>query len=262
MPPEASAALLDELLVPGRRLVFCDDTDLDGKAVAALEPDIRILVAVQIGSEAYAPAAAQISAYLAGLGMPEFHSTEIAIPKSNSPWKSVPTEQRIEALAWLGTLFGTLDAKVSYARIPKAQFHELKAQAQDLGTVGVGFKSGLKRVFLRCLFEELEQADEPGMIVLDQEGITNEPTVEHWPEGKFLVGGGPIVAPSHDVPGLQLADLAAWSIGRMLRHRERFNEGVATPFDQVALEVVAGFDGLRDMLASATARESELAGPT
>ena len=261
MPPNDPLDLPGELNVPGRRLVFCDDTDLDGKPVAALEPDIRILVAVEVASETYAPAATQMAAYLAGVAMLEFHATEIANPKSNSPWKSVPMGQRVEALGWLGELFATLNAKVSYTRIPKAQFHELKAQAQELGAVGVDFKTGLKRVFLRCLFEELEQAGDPSMIVLDQDGTTGEPKVEHWPEGKFLVGGGPIVAQSHDVPGLQLADLAVWSIGRMVRHRERFNEGLATPFDRVALEVVAGFDGLCDLLGSAAARETEFAGP-
>ena len=149
-----------------------------------------------------------------------------------------------------------IEASVSFARIPKAQFNDLKAQAQQLGSVGVGFKQGLRRVFLRCLFEECEQHAQPTLIVLDQEGPVAAPTVEHWPEGTFLVGGGPIVARSGDVAGLQLADLAAWSVGRYIRHRERFNQAAATPFDQIAMTVVGRLDGLRNLIATATARES------
>ena len=262
MPPDTAVDLHAELSVPGRRLVFCDDTDLDGKPVAALEPDIRILVAVELTSDAYDGAATEIADHLASLGMAEFHATEVANPKTKSPWKTVDKSKRIEALRWLAGLFGSLEARVAYTRIPKGQFNELKGQAQKLGAVGVDFKSGLKRVFLRCLFEELKQAVEPSLIVLDQDQSTAEPKAQHWPEGEFLVGGGPFVAQSHDVAGLQLADLAAWSIGRHLRHGKRFHEGGATPFDEVAMEVVAGFDGLRDLLGSAAAREAADVSPS
>lgn len=256
MPLELASGILDELVVPGRRLIFCDDTDLEGRPVAMLEPDLRILVAVELDSGAYASAALQMAAYLDNLGMPEFHATEIANPGSKSPWKAIDTDRRIEALEWLGDLLAGLEASVSFARIPKAQFNELKAQAQQLGSVGVGFKQGLRRVFLRCLFEECEQYAAPTLIVLDQEGPVAEPTVEHWLAGTFLVGGGPIVARSSDVAGLQLADLAAWSVGRYVRHRERFRGTKATPFDQIALTVVGRLDGLRDLIATATTRES------
>ena len=67
-------ALLDALTVPARTLVFCDDTDIAGQPVPWLQPDLRILVAVEMSSETYGAAAAKLEARLAGLGMPEFHA--------------------------------------------------------------------------------------------------------------------------------------------------------------------------------------------
>lgn len=250
--------LLDHLKPPRRTLVFCDDTDI-AAGVPWLRPDLRILVAVEMSSERYAPAAAGIEAALERLGMPEFHATELANPKK-SPWRNVSAEGRVEALRFLADLFNSTGARVYQARIPKDQFVTLKARAQRVGKVGVGFKHGLKRVFLRCLFDHLEAQGGETVVVMDQDRNLVEPVVEDWPEGRFLVGGGPIAARSVDVPGLQLADLAAWSINRMLRRRPCFDDGTATDVDRAALEVVGNLNGgLGDLLALSAAVRPEAA---
>ena len=247
--------LLENLTQPGRSLVFCDDTDIAPHPVPWLQPDLRILVAVELGSEAYAAAAADMTARLASLGMPEFHAAEIANPNGKSPWKAVTPDARASALHFLAAVFNGSGARVHQAHVPKSQFADLKAQAQLVGKVGVGFKIGLKRVFLRCLFDHLAAAGGETIVVIDQDKPLAEPVVEQWPEAVFLVGGGPIAARSIDVPGLQLADMAAWSINRMLCRRPCFDDGTATDVDRAALELVGNLDGLGNLLALSAAAE-------
>lgn len=147
-------------------------------------------------------------------------------------------------------------ARVHEAHVPKAQFAALKAQAQLVGKVGVGFKQGLKRVFLRCLFDHLGPAKERAIVVMDQDKPLAEPVIESWPEASFLVGGGPVAARSVEVPGLQLADMAAWSLNRYLCRRPSFVAGTATEIDRAALEVVGRLDGLGNLLAMSAAAEA------
>lgn len=246
---------LANLTEPGRTLVFCDDTDIAPQPVPWLQPELRILVAVEISSEAYTVAAAELAARLAILGMPEFHATEIANPGGKSPWKAVSSDERASALHFLADVLNASGARVHQAHVPKAQFAEVKAEAELTGKVGVGFKMGLKRVFLRCLFDHLAAAGGEAIVVLDQDKPLAKPVVEHWPEAAFLVGGGPIAARSIDVPGLQLADMAAWSINRMLCRRPCFDDGSATDIDRAALELVGNLDGLGNLLALSAAAE-------
>lgn len=49
------------------------------------------------------------------------------------------------------------------------------------------------------------------------------------------------MAPSHMVRGLQLADLAIWSMQRYQTKRAGFDDGTATAIDEVARNVVSGF---------------------
>jgi hypothetical protein len=247
--------LLANLAEPGRTLVFCDDTDIAPQPVPWLQPDLRILVAVEMSSEAYAAAVVALEARLASLGMPEFHAAEIANPNGKSPWKAISAEDRASALHFLAGILTGSGARVHQAHVPKAQFDQLKAQAQLVGKVGVGFKMGLKRVFLRCLLDHLATAGGEAIAVLDQDKPLAQPVVEHWPEAAFLVGGGPVAARSTDVPGLQLADMAAWSINRMLCRRPCFDDGTATDFDRAALELVGNLDGIGNLLALSAAAE-------
>ena len=62
-------------------------------------------------------------------------------------------------------------------------------------------------------------------------------------EGTFLVGGGPIVANSASVPGLQLADMAVFSIGRYLQNRDHIASGSGKGFDLIALDTIAALAG-------------------
>jgi hypothetical protein len=199
-------------------------------------------------SERYAVAFTEMKNMLKKLGQAEFHVTEIVNPKAAATWKRVPIEERRKALRFLGGLLAKSITKLYYAYVSRGQYEQLKRVAEKYGSVSVGHKAGLKKVFLRCLFERLSSAGAKKAVILDQDKALEAPVVESWPEGEFLCGGGPIVADSASVPGLQLADMAAFSIGRYLRKREEIAAGGDNDFDIIVLETIAGLEGRCELI--------------
>lgn len=250
--PASELPLTNQLAVAGRTLVFCDDTDIAGQPVAKLRPDIRILVAVQVASESYAALDAAMTAALDQYGVDEFHATDIAT--GNRAWKGRSEVQRAAALAFVAEQLSIHAVRIGAVWLPKEQYPQIRKDAEKIGKVGVGFKQGLRRVLVRSVVERLAAGSRPAMLWLDQDSPQARPKVEQWPEATFLVGGGPIVAPSHMVRGLQLADLAVWSVQRFQVMRASFDNGSATAIDKVARDVVAGFPtGFDDLRGTAHA---------
>lgn len=250
--PASDLSLTNQLAVGGRTLVFCDDTDIAGQPVSKLRPDLRILVAVQVASENYAALDAAMTAALDQYGVAEFHATDIAT--GNRAWKGRSEEQRATALAFVAEQLSIHAARIGAVWLPKGQYPKIRKDAEKIGRVGVGFKHGLRRVLVRSVVERLAVGTRPAMLWLDQDNPLAGPKVEHWPEATFLVGGGPIVAPSHMVRGLQLADLAIWSVQRFQVMRASFDDGTATAIDKVAQDVVADFPtGVDDLRGDAHA---------
>jgi hypothetical protein len=233
--------LQNMLRVPGQTLIFCDDTDIQKRPVRTLEPDLRILVALQIDSAKYPAIEAALFAKLKDTGVSEFHATDIAT--GNGPWSGCSMERREAVLQFLANIVAADVSRVGAVWLPQHQFPELKSRAELLGKVSVGFRHGLKRVFVRSIVEGLALGSKPAMLVMDQDKAISSPQLEIWPEATFLIGGGPIAAPSHLVPGLQLADLVAWSVHRFLTKRAAFDYGTATPIERVAMRVVAAIPG-------------------
>lgn len=240
-------SLSDQLAMAGRTLVFCDDTDIVDQPVPTLQPDLRILVAIQVPSENYAALDAAMMAALDHFGVTEFHATDMAT--GNRAWKGRSKEERASALAFVAEQLSTHAKRVGGVWLPKGQWPQIKKDAEKLGNVGVGFKHGLRRVLVRSVVERLAAGTRPAMLWLDQDSPLAKPKVERWPEATFLVGGGPVAAPSQLVRGLQLADLAVWSVQRYQLKRAGFDKATATEFDELAMNVVAafpaGFDDLR-----------------
>ncbi|NKK74315.1 DUF3800 domain-containing protein [Rhizobium leguminosarum bv. viciae] len=230
------------LLVPDRVLVFCDDTDIAQQPVETLQPDLRILVAVQLTSNDYGPLSRRIQSWLKANGAAEFHATDIVSGKG--AWSTKSVAERRAALEFIASSFAELLVRVDALWLPKGSYAAYREEAEKLGKVSVGFKSGLRRVFLRCLMERLSREALPAVLVVDQDKTQSNAFVDNsWPEGAFLVGGGPVTAPSHLVPGLQVADMMAWAVNRYLTKRQLFDSGKQSGFDQVALELVASIPG-------------------
>jgi len=218
-------------------LIFCDDSDIQGQPNPNFVPDLRVLCAIKIDSANYNNL--DISKQIARFGVPEFHATEVVNPNSNSTWRSVKYEDRIKIFEHMKLLLTRYAVKVYYCYVSKNQYDDLRKKAEEIGSVRAQHKAGLKRVFLRSLFERLRTLSKPVVLVMDQGKNINEPKIESWEGGEFLEGGGPIVADSSLVQGLQLADFAAYSITRYVRSREKIESGNANQFETIAAETLA-----------------------
>ena len=233
--------VLATLAEKGRFLTFCDDSDIDGNPIQRFVADFRVLCAIKIRSENYAQLATAFKERLTKLDAPvcEFHATEIVNPNTKSLWKKISPTARLDAFNFLRELLEENTESLYYCYCSKEQYKTLRKEAEKQGKVSVNFKAGLKRVFLRSLFGRLAETSIPSIVVMDDDDNKKlPPRVESWPEGKFLVGGGPIVAGSHDIEGLQLADFAVYAITRYLRARENLLSGDATKFDSVVAQAI------------------------
>jgi hypothetical protein len=242
--------VLDSLTQPGRLLAFCDDTDISDSPLSRPAPHLRILCAVVMTSERYAVASPKLKNKLKSLGQAEFHATEIVNPKASSQWKQVPIEERLKALQFLGARLVRSTTKLYYAHVSRGQYEQLREAAEKFGSVNMGYKAGLKRVFLSCLFDRLGPDGAKAIVILDQDKALVTPVVGSCDGGEFLCGGGPIAADSTSILGLQLADMAAFSIGRYLRKRAL---GSNKAFDITAIRTIAGLAGRCENLLSKAA---------
>lgn len=220
--------ILATLAEKGRFLTFCDDSDIDGKPIQSFVADFRVLCAIKVRSENYTQLATAFKERLKKLdsSVCEFHATEIVNPNRKSLWKQVPIRDRVDAFDFLRELLEENTESLYYCHSSKEQYETLRKEAEKQGKVSVNFKAGLKRVFLRALIKRLAETSIPSIVVMDDDDNKKlPPRVESCPEGKFLVGGGPITADSREVEGLQLADFAAYAITRYVRSKEKLFSG-------------------------------------
>jgi len=229
--------ILNSLGNAGRTLIFCDDSDIQGQPNPNFLPDLRVLCAINIDSTSYNDL--DISKQIARFGMTESHATEVVNPNNSSEWRKVAYEDRVKIFQHIKLLLTSYALKVYYCYVSKGQYDELRKKAQEICSVRAKHKAGLKRVFLRSLFERFRSSSKPVVLVMDQGKKIDEPKIELWKGGEFLEGGGPIVADSSSVQGLQLADFAAYSISRYVRSREKVRAGNATQFETIAAETLA-----------------------
>lgn len=244
-----AVATLAAATEPGRRLVFGDDTGV-GHAPGMM-PDVEVMAAVDMRSEDYAVVAATIAAFLAEHGLSEFHATDVAGGRRGTAWAAAGMAVRLEAFRVMRDALTDGAATLLYAHVSRRQYEGMRRELQDMGIpLNLGWKAALTRAFLRSLIDEAASGPRPTLIVVDQDRPLPEPVVDRSERAPFLVGGGVIRARSSDAPGLQMADMAAYCMGRHLRRRGRHKIGEADAFDEIAAETVAGFAGrVRHLLA-------------
>jgi hypothetical protein len=234
-------AILAELTLPGRTLAFCDETDLTTVPTATMVGDIHAWVAAILPSESYVGLETALISYRAQHGLPEFHGTEIVNPKSGTLWKAVPFDQRVDAYRFACGLVVSHASELLYSYIGKGQYADLLATHPDNG-IPNSHKDAVKRVFRGSIISHLAWAA-PAVLVFDKDKNNAGATLEPLPGCNHLVGGGIVRASSHVVAGLQVADVAAYAIGRYLKRRDKIVAEAITPFDTVNMEMLANLNG-------------------
>ena len=236
-----AAAALAELTLPGRTLAFCDETDLTNGATSTMVADIHAWVALILPSDAYPEVESMVRAYQTQHGLPELHGTEMVNPKSGTPWKAVPGNVRLDAYRFACELIAAHAIDLRYSYISKGQYTELAA-GQPKGTVPTSHKAAVKTVFRTSIVSHLA-GHAPALVVFDKDKNNPGPTLEPLPGCDHLVGGGIVRAASHDVPGVQLADVAAYAVGRYLRRRDAIIDDKPNAIDAINMTMLEGLTG-------------------
>lgn len=223
-------ALLASVADAGRTLVFCDESDLTIEATSTMRAEIHAWVGLEMPSEAYSALAGAVRGYQADYGVPEFHGNEIVNPGSKSAWKPQSFERRLDAFRF------ACDLVVRHA-VSLLTVHIAAEQYQiwvDEGLVRPNsHKHGVKEVFAKSIVEHLADRA-PALLIFDRDKNNPCPTLLPVPNAPHLAGGGILLADSNAVAGLQIADVAAYAIGRFLKRRDRLIDDTANAFDRVA----------------------------
>ena len=241
------SSLTVELAVPGRVLAFCDETDLTGKeGTATMRADIHLHAAVVLPSDGYGVLAASLAAALEAFGVEEFHATDIVNNGKKSAWYERSFEDRLAALTTVCDALDASGAHVYYVHIPKEQYDGFVA-ALPPGALPEDHKDAVKACFRASIVAFLDTAT-PAIIVADKDKNTKSIGLAKVDGGEHLIGGGIVLAGSEQIIGLQLADVAAYVVGRYLRRVEGMVAKVEgdepiEAFDSVVADAVGRLHG-------------------
>lgn len=239
--PSVPARILADLDNPGRTLAFCDETDITHEATTTMLPHIHLWAAWVVPSVLYGEMRDSLDGYRRERELPEFHANEIVTPGTESAWKIVSHAERIAAFAFACRLVVRPECTLRYVHIPRQQYDQIR-DGLPKGAIPKSHKSAVKKVFVDCIVDALRDAA-PATLILDKDKAGSQPTLSRVPEGGHLEGGGAVNANSASVAGLQLADVAAYAVGRYVRRRDRIITGKKDAFDELAMTAVSALNG-------------------
>jgi len=260
---ETLSSLSAELAVPGRVLAFCDETDLtDEKGTATMRADIHLHAAVVLPSGCYGALAASVGAAIETFGVEEFHAVDIVNNGKKSVWYERSPEDRLAALTTICDALDASGAHVYYVHIPKEQYDGF-VTAFPPGTLPEDHKDAVKACF-RASIAALLDTPTPAIVVADKEKNSKSIGLAKVDGGDHLIGDGIVLAASEQVIGLQLADAAAYIIGRYIRRRDGMVAKVELAeeigaFDSLVADAVGRLHGRLHSLLSEPALVCEAA---
>ncbi|MEX1364788.1 MAG: DUF3800 domain-containing protein [Nannocystaceae bacterium] len=185
-------------------------------------------------------------------GVTELHATEIINPKKKSPWKGVDMSVRGDLLLRAAEYWTPCLDRILMGEIGKTQYDQLLQEARgkypesdELGRKDYGRHDyGLELNFQKALYSYAEKTM-PAILIQDA-GRYEDQFVEMYTPSPHIWGNGIAHFPSHEMPGIQAADLVAVLINRQRFLKARRADGKPdSPLDQAA---EAGFEVFRDRI--------------
>lgn len=236
--------VLTALHVPGRSLVFIDDTETE-ELEASPRVGLAVYAAIVLRSDGYPVIEAELLNCLARLPRGQYlHACEIVNPGNSSAWRDYPIGERKQLLVQAGKILSARARQVYFAQVRSDEYEGFfrspdnqAARKQGTPSLPKGHKAGLRSVFPEPLLAAIGEAF-PGdelVVVQDQDvGLCRL----HFPSPPCRLFDSSIYClASRDVSGLQLADLAAYSLLRAARLQSgSLKKG--GPFDDVLSQIV------------------------
>ncbi|WP_156139457.1 DUF3800 domain-containing protein [Sphingomonas sp. 35-24ZXX] len=227
-------ALLASVADAGRTLVFCDESDLTIGATSTMCAKIHAWVGLEMPSDAYSALSSAVRWYQASHRVPEFHGNEIVNAGSKSAWRPQSFERRLDAFRFACNLVVEHAALLLTVHIPAEQYQNWVDEGRCRPD---SHKDGVKEVFAKSIVEHLADRA-PALLIFDKHKNNPGPTLLPVANAPHLAGGGILLADSNAVAGLQIADVAAYAIGRYLKRRDRLLDDTANAFDRVAAKML------------------------
>lgn len=251
-------ALQQELCLPGKLLVFIDDSGTTGQPLGnVLVRDYVIHAATVVRSDDYPSFLNEHQALLSRHpGIDEFHTVELV--NGRGQWEGRNIAERLEAFNSFDSLLRRLGQLVLHVGIGVEQYSELMSQVQKsiLAPGNWKWKShseGARAVLLKSIVPQVRATfgELPLVLVEDADNERNDcceqmfaPDVNVFADGVFRVD-------SRIVPGIQLADFAAYPLNRIYHIKSRLNQSRDPgPFDDLILDrYLANREKYRSVLA-------------
>ena len=261
-------SIISGLCQSGLNVAFCDESETSGSPRVGLAPNLRILCALVMSSDAYAESKRRLDSRLSSLGsdVTEFHSTEIVNPGKTSPWFNISPDERVGVFEFLAQLVVKFTEKVFYCFISRDQYSVIRKKAPT--RINMNYGPALRRVFLKALITQMAKGDKTPAIIMHQDrpveglswcimiaGVLSPAIIMHqdrpveglriepWSGTESFYERGAISAPAHLIPGLQLADHAAYTIIRYRLKKDKLIAGKGNPFDEQVAYSLAELSG-------------------
>jgi hypothetical protein len=196
-----------------------------------------------MSSDAYAESKRRLDSRLSSLGsdVTEFHSTEIVNPRKTSPWYNISPYERVGVFEFLAQLVIKFTEKIFYCYISRDQYSEIRKKAPT--RINMNYGPALRRVFLKALITQMAKSDKTPAIIMHQDRPVEGLRIEPWSGTESFYERGAISTPAHLIPGLQLADHAAYTIIRYRLKRDKLIAGKGNPFDEQVAYSLAELSG-------------------
>jgi len=142
---------------------------------------------------------------------------------TSSPNSSLPVAKRLDALQFLADRLVEQADLVLFTCVSGEQFNtEILPRLIELGAPTMGHEAALRHVFFNSLLRFMRaMRGELGIIVDSRVALPDAIKIQAVREPLGIYEGGVIYADSSAEEGLQLADLAAYTLNRMFHVKQR-----------------------------------------
>ena len=234
------------LLVPGRILVFLDDSELSG----VFEGPVDLYGGVVLRSDDYANVEATLAGILSGYPKAkELHAVEVMNPsKAAEGWTNYSMEQRRDVFARWGACLSSAHLTIPYLYLRRDQWQELLEQGHaQQGQVDIlkgkqrKPEEAVRRVALDLLARFIHANYGEQVAIFVQDAKANQVQESRFIGHENVFECSLFHAFSHLVAGLQLADLAIYSISRCTRLIQQQKVETSPPLQPLGQELLRTF---------------------
>jgi hypothetical protein len=262
---ESTDTYLDEfrkkLVVPGNILVFIDDTGTPEKPLGAhLVRDYKAHVAIVVKSENYAAYLDEHKRFLNTYpSAEEFHAVDVF--QGRKEWKHCDVETRRRAFETFVDMVGQWVEMAYFIGIGIDQYNELTQKAQAIAPLypeNVQWNShseGSRIVLLKSIMGRIQNAYQRPIVVIEDAESQKIDVMEHMFQESCNVHNASVYRiDSKNIPGLQLADLAAYCFNRRYHIIAKQKDGL--PLRELDPHVIAFWQKHSDKYVDSLSRLS------